>query len=743
VKRALAAAALLAAALRLAAQQNTPHVGYVYPAGGRQGDTFEVTAGGQFLDGVTAASISGSGVQATVIEFVKPLTAGQANKLRDQLKELMDKKAAAKQRWSDDDDKTVADIRKKLATFVRRPASPAIAETVRIEVRLAHDSPPGERELRLTTAAGLTNPLVFCVGQLPEISKKPAAISDELPAAARVRIAPKPAAQPPLQVTLPAILNGQIMPGGVDRYRFHAGQGQHLVVAAGARELIPYISDAVPGWFQAALALYDAGGKEVDFADHYLFHQDPLLYYEIPSDGDYTLEIRDSIYRGREDFVYRIALGELPYVTGIFPLGGRAGKRTTVALAGWNLPSARLAENTKGKAPGVYPISVRSREWTSNRVPFAIDTLPETTEKEPNNRKENAQRLKLPIIVNGRIDRPGDSDVFRFEGRAGDEIVAEVMARRLGSPLDSILNLADAAGHVVAMNDDFEDKSAGLITHQADSFIRAKLPAAGTYYLYLGDTQGKGGAEYAYRLRVSRPQPDFELRVVPASVNVRAGMNVPITVYAVRRDGFSGEIALKLKDAPAGFLLGGAWIPADQDKVRLTLTAPPNRQDKPLSLHLEGRATLQGREVRRAAVPAEDMMQAFFYRHLVPSEEWMVRVTGAARARAAWKPSAEKPVRLPAGGTAPVRVAVPPGRFSDQVQLALDEPPEGISIQKVSTAPDGFAILLRADAARVKPGLKGNLIVDAFTERGVNQAATIKRRTPLGTLPAIPFEVVP
>ena len=111
-----------------------------------------------------------------------------------------------------------------------------------------------------------------------------------------------------------------------------------LVVVAAARELIPYLADAVPGWFQAALALYDAKGHELEHADHYLFHPDPVLHYEIPKDGEYVVEIRDSIYRGREDFVYRITLGELPYVTSIFPLGGPAGAQTTVELKGWNLP---------------------------------------------------------------------------------------------------------------------------------------------------------------------------------------------------------------------------------------------------------------------------------------------------------------------------------------------------------------------------------------------------------------------
>ena len=71
-----------------AQQQQMPHAGYAYPAGGRQGTTFEITVGGQFLDGVKSASVSGAGVQATVVDHFKPLTPAQATQLRDQAKEL-------------------------------------------------------------------------------------------------------------------------------------------------------------------------------------------------------------------------------------------------------------------------------------------------------------------------------------------------------------------------------------------------------------------------------------------------------------------------------------------------------------------------------------------------------------------------------------------------------------------------------------------------------------------------------
>jgi hypothetical protein len=506
----------------------------VYPAGGRQGTSFEVTVGGQTLNGLNNAYLSGSGVRISVVEYERPMTPAQANTLREEAQELNKKRVTNPAAFPPEDLQKLLEIRDKLAKFVRRPQNPAIAETVRLAVAIDPTAAPGERRLRLATPAGITNPLIFQIGTIPEWARKtadPAAAPGVGRPAQQRNATTSTATTAPVDITLPVIVNGQIMPGAIDRYRFKAMKGQHLIAIANARELIPYISDAVPGWFQAALSLRDAAGKEIDYADHYMFHPDPVLYYEIPADGQYTIEIKDSIYRGREDFVYRIALGELPFVTGIFPLGGKAGSRTAVDLKGWNLPVTRLTET--GKVKGLNLISVAN----SNSVPFSVDVIPEVLEKESNGQPQRAQKLKIPIIVIGRIDRANEWDVFRFDGKSREEIVAEVIARRLDSPLDSILRLTDAKGKELAMNDDTEDKSAALLTHQADSRIIFKLPVSGTYFLYLGDTQHNGGPEYAYRLRVSHPQPDFELRVTPSGINARSGATVPLTVHAIRRDG--------------------------------------------------------------------------------------------------------------------------------------------------------------------------------------------------------------
>ena len=204
-------------------------------------------------------------------------------------------------------------------------------DTVMLKVAIAANAAPGDREIRLVTPNALSNPLRFCVGTLPEVSRPAAkpANPDFDKMLERIGGPPAPVGTPKheAQVTLPVTINGQIMPGGVDRYHFFASHGQQLIIAASARSLIPYLADAVPGWFEATVTLLDAKGKEVASAERYRFKPDPVLHFEVPQDGQYTVEIHDSIFRGREDFVYRLTMGELPFVTGIFPLGGRGGRK--------------------------------------------------------------------------------------------------------------------------------------------------------------------------------------------------------------------------------------------------------------------------------------------------------------------------------------------------------------------------------------------------------------------------------
>jgi len=656
---------IMAAAISAAHAQRAPEIGYVYPAGAQAGSTVELALAGRFLDGTSGAVVSGGGVSVSVVKHIKPLNGREINLLRDQLKDLQEQISpvqsneeeaayAAPSGSGEPIDreaiqKEMAEIRTKLANPKNRNReNPQLAEDLVLRITVAPDAAAGRRELRVRTSAGLSNPVVFHVGNLPEYNEKEPN---------------EKAAETELLGPLPLVINGQIKPGDIDRFRIRLTAGMDLVVRAQARDLIPYLADGVPGWFQATLGLYCPDGKEAAYVDDYKFHPDPVIAYKAAADGEYVLEIKDSIYRGREDFVYRITAGELPFITSIFPLGGRAGAETSVRIKGWNLPRNELTINAREHSSGILPVYVGKEQLVSNVMPFAVGPFPECVAEEPNSTLRQGQPVTLPITVNGRIEQPEDSDVFRFEGRAGDAIVAEVYARRLDSPLDSILRLTDAQGRVIAANDDHEDKGAGLITHHADSLINATLPADGDYYLHIADAQRKGGPDYGYRLRIGGPQPDFDLRVAPSTVNVRAGSTANITVHAIRRDGFTGPITVSLKNAPQGFTLNGGLIPADKEEVRMQLRAPGKALNEPVVLNFEGAASIDGQQVVRRVVPADSRMQAFFYWHLVSAEEFKVSVLG----RAAAKPLAD-------AAMAPTRNAPPPANASVAVKSSPTKP---------------------------------------------------------------------
>jgi hypothetical protein len=649
----LALAGLMAIAPAAQAQMARPYIGFVYPAGGQRGTTFRVQLGGQGLDDVDRATVSGVGVSAKVIEYHRRLNPQEVQLLREQVRDvrreargsslaalvtsgpammssgdaMMSSGAAssgsAVKGKGTPAQQLIARIEKRIAEYVQRPESISISNIAVIEVTIAASAKPGPREIRLTTPRGVSNPLVFHVGQLPEVCRKPM-VTSQFEVLGKEELALRHRSEDEVEdtISIPCTANGQIASGEVNRYRFEAHKGQRLVISADARQLIPYMADAVPGWFQAVLALYDAHGKEVAYNDDYRFKPDPTIFYEVPKDGQYVLAIYDAIYRGREDFVYRVTIGEMPFVTSVFPLGGRAGDPLPlVHMKGWNLDGAVLWPPSKDAKPGVHWIAARKGGLLSNRVPFLLDTLPECFEQEPNNDPAHAQKVKLPVIVNGRINRPGDWDVFQFTGHAGETIVAEVTARRLDSPLDSVLKLTDAAGKLLALNDDHEDVEAGLDTHDADSYLWVKLPADGSYYVHLGDTACQGGEEYTYRLRLSAPRPDFALRVVPSSVSFRSQGYGSVTVYGIRKDGFNGPIKLALKDPPPGFSAYPITLLPGQSVTRLGVKTDLVDSKQPITLAVEGRAKIDGREVAHDAVPAEDRMQAFLWRHLVPAAE--------------------------------------------------------------------------------------------------------------------------
>jgi hypothetical protein len=336
----------------------------------------------------------------------------------------------------------------------------------------------------------------------------------------------------------------------------------------------------------------------------------------LPADGEYLLVLRDLRYRGGDRHLYRLSMGELPYVTAAFPGGGRAGESLDLDLIGFNLGTGTRA---RVALPSEAPPEPLARALPlpggfSNPVSLDVDEGPETKEAEggarttnnqqpaTNNDPSTAEPIPAPGTVSGRLLAVGgagsDTDCYRFRAEKGQRLLLEVAARRLGSELDSVLSVQDAAGKELAGNDDVEGGG-------KDSRLEFTAPEAGEYVARVRDLHDRQGPGFFYRLHLTAG-PDFRLTFFPDRPAVGRGGRVPITVKASRTNGFDGEIAIEVSGLPEGVrLLGPARIRAGRGEAHLLLAAAADAPLSSAALRVTGTATVDGRTLRRPAQAQE------------------------------------------------------------------------------------------------------------------------------------------
>ncbi len=650
---------LVAASATLAAE-----IGCVYPAGGAPGTTFEVSVRGQGLNTASGAHVSGTGVDTALVKVI-PLDPAMPGK------------------------------RRKV---------PQLQDEVILRVTIAKEAQPGTRDFRLICGNDFTVPLAFHVGRYPEI----------------LETEPNDATLSGMKLeALPVCVNGRITEQDTDTFRFKAIKGQTLVAQVQGRALIPYLADAVPGWFQPLLKLFDGQGHELMSADDFRFDPDPILVFNVPATGDYELQLCDAIHRGRDDFVYRLTLGSLPLVTGFSPMGGRKGDSLNITLEGVNLPSQKVRIFSGGKTSESCLQALVDNTLFFPALRFDLDSLPELTVTEPSGAGPPVQNVSVPVIVNGTIDRPGRVNVFRFEGKAGQNIAIETRARQLGSPLDTVITLADSHGKILATHDDQTNVFTGLLTDHCDSAITTRLLADDTYEIRVRDTRGKGGPDYHYRLRISAPRPDFELWVTPSTLSIPLGGTVRANVHVRRIDGFTGPIALQLDNPPLGISCEGGEIPtnATENVITLSTSASTKRlPTTPFELTLSGTASNGVALLRQTAVPAHRKLQAFYYNHLVPDQTWMANINAEKRGFALQIVIPENTTCIKAPAKKPFEVTISGGKakaLADFVTVHVVEPENGFVVNTVRDGvnPGELVVTLTSSEDEYAPPRIGNLVL--------------------------------
>jgi hypothetical protein len=225
--------------------------------------------------------------------------------------------------------------------------------------------------------------------------------------------------------------------------------------------------------------------------------------------------------------------------------------------------------------------------------------------------------------------------------------------------------------HLFYRNDD------GGPGYGKDSLLHFTAPADGEYIVAIRDVQGLGGDRYAYRLTARHPRADFRLSVSPRNPNVPAGGTIPVTVTALRIDGFDGPIDISLADLPAGLHASTGVIAPGQVSATLTLTADAAAKlDQAAPLKITGKAA----GLVRTANP-EDHLKLI---SLMP--------------RADIQMAAEtKEVTLEPGGSATITVAVArQGDFRGRVPVEVRDLPPRVRVLDVGLN----GVLLNEDESR-------------------------------------------
>ena len=141
-----------------------------------------------------------------------------------------------------------------------------------------------------------------------------------------------------------------------------------------------------------------------------------------------------------------------------------------------------------------------------------------------------------------------------------------------------------------------------------DSRLRFTAPADGEYVVRLRDVRGTHGDDYAYRLTVRPPAPDFRLSVDPRNPNVPVGGRIPVTVTALRLDDFEGPIDVAIEGLPAGLSATKAVIPAGRASTTFLLTADPSAHlDSAIPLRVSGKAQDGARQLAHWASPEDKL----------------------------------------------------------------------------------------------------------------------------------------
>jgi hypothetical protein len=459
-----------------------------------------------------------------------------------------------------------------------QPEKGGTARAVRMEVTADEKAMPGVRDFRVAGSIGLSS-----VGQL--------VISEHSVVEEKAKNDTRETAQP---VPVPCTVAGKIEAAeDVDFYRFKAKAGQTVTFEVYCARIQDRIHD-LQKHADPIVTVYDSAGRELAANDDFYF-ADPLVSYTFKADGEYFVQVRDSKYDGDPRWVYALLINDGPHPTHLFPPAAQAGKAVEVEAVGCGL----TGKVTAPVLAGVHEVVLDTSKGKSAPVPLIVSTLAQSVEAEPNDDVAKATRVTLPCGLNGRIGKAGDVDHFVFAAKKGVALRFEVKARRfatrLNSSLDSVIDVLNARGDVLATNDDTNGKDAAL------TFTPT---AGGDYVLRVRELNGKGGPTFVYHVEAEAVKPDFVLKCDGDKAMVGPGGATAWYVQLTRLGGFTGPVKVEVKGLPQGVTVNPLTIAAGQVQGLLVLSATADA--KPVASDVTVSGTAEGVGTR-SIVPLQEI----------------------------------------------------------------------------------------------------------------------------------------
>lgn len=495
-------------------------------------------------------------------------------------------------------------------------------------VSIDSNAVPALVDVRVAGRFGVSNPRRFELTDLPSVMVP----STNTQVAAAFSL--------PLDTTV----QGHASANARDYFTVPLRKGQHITLRVLGRELDSKI--------EPVLSVLDTAGRELDRARR------PQLEIDAPADGAYTVVLHDALFRGGDDYLYRLTAATGPSVEFALPMVLKAGVTNRVTLFGRNLvggkpgsalgadgrPLDELVVDVVAPRGGDDAVALLRRggavletfSWshraTNGRsAPLVFGLSPHPVFAIPTSGTNTVVPVSPPAEVSGRFPGRRGLAGASFAAKKGEAFWIEVQADRLGlhaDPSAIVQRLGDAkdADGNAAWSDVMEvpelDGNIGdrdFNTATRDCGGRFEAPADGLFRVVVKDLfhLASPASQQFFNLVIRPLAPDFRLVAVPPQppkpkddnrevhpVNavVRRGGTVAVKILAFRRDGFSGDIELAAVNLPKAIRSATGRIHAGQNTGLLLVTAADEATSWSGWLQVVGRARIGDAEVERRAL---------------------------------------------------------------------------------------------------------------------------------------------